>query len=208
MLEVNKIHYILACEPDTSILIDEVRKWIESSPKEDGLNFFETYWNTWAIADEYDPAPIIFVKRMLQVGLPVHIREKLINNMFANIVTEDDKAFSEQLYMTKQQLRSLIRAGHYVGNHGWDHYWLNDLEPKDQASEIDQALGFLANIGAPTKDWVIAYPYGGWNKSLLTQLEERDCLCGMTTIETVANLRDDNRFLLPRLDTNQFSVTN
>lgn len=206
VLDVNKIHYILASEPDHAKLVAHIHAWIDDKHESHDLKAFATYWKEWAVADDYDPAEVIFIKRMLQIGLPRVLRSQLINVLFRDLVSTDEVAFSKNLYMTEEHLREIVEAGHYVGNHGWSHRWLNSLPPDEQAFEVDRAIGFLEDIGAPTQDWIMGYPYGGWNESLLKILKSRQCLCGMTTIEEVSNLKRNNPLLLPRLDTNRFPL--
>ena len=61
----------------------------------------------------------------------------------------------------------------------------------------------MESVGAPTKDWVMCYPYGAHNDSTLSLLKKFDAAIGITTEVRVANLEADNSFTLP-LDTNDF----
>jgi peptidoglycan/xylan/chitin deacetylase (PgdA/CDA1 family) len=106
------------------------------------------------------------------------------------------------LYMTPEQLRTMIRCGMYVGSHGARHYWFDRLDPVCQAKEIDDSLDFLRALGAPTNDWVMCYPYGAYNDSLLPLLRDRGCSIGLTTRVGVAQIGVDDAMALPRLDTN------
>ncbi len=50
----------------------------------------------------------------------------------------------------------------------------------------------------------MCYPYGAYNDTTLSLLKKYDASLGLTTEVRVANLKADNPFELPRLDTNDF----
>ena len=106
--------------------------------------------------------------------------------------------------MNKDQMKCMVRHGMCVGSHGYDHYWLDSLVPEQQAKEVDESLKFLRDIGVDMDSWVMCYPYGACNESLIQIIKERGCKLGLTTRVAEADLSVDNAFLLPRLDTNDF----
>jgi peptidoglycan/xylan/chitin deacetylase (PgdA/CDA1 family) len=114
----------------------------------------------------------------------------------------DQKAFAREIYMDEDQVRCLVDAGMMVGSHGYNHDWLNHLDPIDQALEIDRSLEFLERVGVGTTDWAMCYPYGGWSTSLLEILRARKCAVAFTTEVDIADLTQHDPLLLPRLDTN------
>ena len=124
--------------------------------------------------------------------------------MFCELIGLSTAEFSKELYMSVNEVRELITKGMYVGSHGSMHYWLNKISPEEQEKDIKQSLKFLESVGAPTKDWVMCYPYGAYNNSTLSLLKKFDAAIGITTEVRVANLEADNPFTLPRLDTNDF----
>jgi len=54
------------------------------------------------------------------------------------------------------------------------------------------------------KAWVMNYPYGSWNDGVVEFVGKNGCQAGLTTEVTVADLETHIRWLLPRLDTNDF----
>ena len=104
--------------------------------------------------------------------------------------------------MNVDQISHMQRNGMYIGSHGFDHYWLNSLSREKQEQEIDASLEFLELVGAPTDNWMMCYPYGGYNDDTLDILKEKECSLGLTTHVGVADLNKHGRFVLPRLDTN------
>ena len=204
VLDVNKIHFILASVSNFSSLVNDVRQLLEEYHQEYSLNDYEYYWGKLAKANRFDPAEVIFVKRLLQVELPEECRRKMTDSLFRQYVSENEAAFSRELYMNKDQMKCMVRHGMCVGSHGYDHYWLDSLVPEQQAKEVDESLKFLRDIGVDMDSWVMCYPYGACNESLIQIIKERGCKLGLTTRVAEADLSVDNAFLLPRLDTNDF----
>jgi len=76
------------------------------------------------------------------------------------------------------------------------------LSREEVVNEIELSLSFLDEINSPTEDWVMCYPYGGYNEMVIDVLREYDCGLGFTTEPRIANIVNDKSLELPRLDTN------
>jgi len=90
----------------------------------------------------------------------------------------------------------------YIGSHGYDHYWLNTLDPDEQRREIDLSIEFLLHVGARADSWIMSYPYGAYDELMFPMLRERGCRVGLSTEVRIADLAHDHALALPRLDTN------
>jgi peptidoglycan/xylan/chitin deacetylase (PgdA/CDA1 family) len=90
----------------------------------------------------------------------------------------------------------------YLGSHGYNHHWLDSLDQPDQEQEVDRSLKFLTGIVGEFDDWIMCYPHGAYNISLLSVLESRGCKVGLTTKPGLAQLENGHCLALPRLDTN------
>jgi peptidoglycan/xylan/chitin deacetylase (PgdA/CDA1 family) len=202
LLDVNKIHFILAAQGDTDVIIHEIRASVEKGSECQGVRSFQEYWDELAKPSRYDPAEVVFIKRSLQFGLPSLLRTETVDRLFRRFVSVDPAAFAAELYISQDQLRAMIRCGMYVGSHGASHRWLDRLVPIEQAFEIDASLDFLRSMGAPTQDWVMCYPYGAFDQSVLQLLKQRNCGAALTISPGIASLEADDPLLLPRIDTN------
>jgi len=160
LLDVNKVHFILAAQPDIEKTIHEIKIFLEQFGGGDRVLEFATYWKNLAHASRYDPAEIIFVKRLLQHALPEYLRNTLTTQLFHKFVTSDEKAFSSELYMSIDQIKTMVSSGMYIGSHGAKHYWMDRLTPAQQFADIDASLDFLRLVGAPLSNWVMCYPQG------------------------------------------------
>jgi len=203
VLDVNKIHFILASVDDHKKLNDELFRVMAEFRTEFNLPPHSHYQQMVDISgNRWDPPEVAFFKRMLQRELPEAARVRIVNALFGKFVTADETAFARELYLDVDQIRCMQRHGMYFGSHGYNHAWLNHLLPAEQEKEIDLSIRFLKEINVPADRWIISYPYGGWNDSLLQIAKRKGCVAGLTTHTAVANLAHDNPLLLPRLNTN------
>jgi len=202
VLDVNKIHFILASVANKNDLVAAIYRSVQQNRTAYGLDPIEVYWERLAIENRRDPAEVVFVKRMLQRELPTALRSILTETLFKTFVTADELDFAQELYMSVDQIALLHSAGMYVGNHGFEHYWLDSLSEYQQRREIDLSLNFLRTIGSDTDRWIMCYPYGAYDKTTLRILREKNCTIGLTTRADIANTSTDDPLILPRLDTN------
>jgi peptidoglycan/xylan/chitin deacetylase (PgdA/CDA1 family) len=206
VLDVNKIHFTLASVDDPRELVQAVFDELDRNRERLGLLPNDEYYGRLSRDSRYDAPDVAFVKRILQRDLPEDFRVEITDRLFQRYVTTDEAAFAGELYMGPDQLRYLLRAGMHLGSHGYDHYWLNTLPPDAQVREVDQSLRFLEGLGARTDRWVMCYPYGGYNQSLLEIERVRGCVVGLTTEVAVAELGRHGPLTLPRLDTNDLPM--
>lgn len=207
VLDVNKIHFILASTPVDKFqnLLNEIKYQLDYYRDEYQLNSFEYYFEKLAIANRFDPKEVIFVKRLLQVELEEDLRKKITDNVFVKVVGIDEGAFSRELYMSIDQIKCMVDCGMHIGSHGYDHYWLSSLPKEKQEFEIAKSIEFIDMVGGDSRNWTICYPYGDYNDETIALLKKHDCKMGFTTdveVADISNNAKDSIFKLPRLDTN------
>lgn len=202
VLDVNKIHFILAAQPDKGRILASLFSQLDEGRAEFDLRTREDYERQLAHAGRYDPADVILIKRLLQRELPLALRVRITDALFREWVTDDEAAFSEELYMSVADLREMGGAGMWIGSHGYDHFWLDSLDAAGQQREVELSMDFLQSVGCDLEDWVIGYPYGAYSDSLLQILRAKRCQAGFTVEVRAADLDRDDPLTLPRLDTN------
>jgi peptidoglycan/xylan/chitin deacetylase (PgdA/CDA1 family) len=202
VLDVNKIHFILASVPDKSQVVRDIFSLMDEYRTAHHLKENDYYYRTFATANRFDTEEVIFIKRLLQKGLPQFLRREITGRLFKKYVTEDEASFSRELYMNFDQLACMKRHGMYIGSHGYTHCWLDALDREEQKKEINLSLNLLDLLGCSTDEWVISYPYGGFNDSLLSLINDKGCRIGFTTQADIADLSRENPLTLSRLDTN------
>ena len=204
LLDVNKIHFVLASAPIDE-LYNDVLLSIDSLTENTGYNGStkEELIEKYAISNRFDSKEVVFVKRILQTVLPEEIRNKITSELFHKYVGVSESEFAKELYMNLDQIKEMKKEGMYIGIHGYDHYWLGNLNEEKMKNDLENALNALDGV-VDKDNWVINYPYGSYNDKVVDYIKQKGCVLGLTTEVRVADLDRDNRFLLPRLDCNDF----
>ena len=202
VLDVNKIHFILASSQDKQSIINDIKVLIEQYSKEYSLKTFDFYFKKLAYEDRMDDKYVIFIKRLLQVELVEELRIKITNNLFEKYVDMSENAFSRELYMNEQHLQHMLQSGMHIGSHGHNHYWWNSLTKDEMTKELDLSMSFLKDLGVDMDNWTACYPYGSYDDQSIKILEEKGCKLAVTTDVDIATTSKETRFIMPRLDTN------
>ena len=205
VLDVNKIHFILASTPAEKFgnLLNEIKLQLDKYRDEYQLETYDYYFNKLAVANRFDPKEVIFVKRLLQVELKEELRKKITDDIFVKVVGIDEHAFSRELYMSIDQIKCMVDCGMHIGSHGYDHYWLGNLSEEKMKLDIDKALGVMKPF-IDSNAWAMNYPYGSYNQKVIDYIKSKGCVIGFTTNVDSATLNKDNRFTLQRFDCNDF----
>ena len=191
LLDVNKIHFMLASAPIDSLVKDVILE-IDKSRKEYELEDCETLFQRYAIANRFDNKETIFVKRILQTVLPEELRNKISSKLFEKYVGISEKQFAKELYMNEEQIMCMKNNGMHIGLHGYDHYWLARISEDQMKQDIDKSIIAMKGIVDET-NWVFNYPYGSYNDAVVDYLKKRGCKLSMTTEVRVADVEKDNR---------------
>lgn len=203
VLDVNKIHFILA-----SADIQNVKaRLFERLDYYRGTEF--TYpsngelYEKLAVANRFDNKDTIFMKRVLQAELPEPLRNRICDELFHKIVTSQEEAFVEELYMNMDQIRTMRRHGMVFAIHGYDHYWMNRLLEQKLRNDLTQALDVFDGVIDP-HNWTNCYPYGSCDDNVIRISKELGATSGLGVRVAAYHPERDSLFEIPRLDTNDF----
>jgi peptidoglycan/xylan/chitin deacetylase (PgdA/CDA1 family) len=202
VLDVNKIHYILASAASSEEIEERLFEMMQAWDDSYELRSRGAYRAAVAGDHRFDEPQVVLIKRMLQRELPKLLRERIVDRLFEIYVDVSEDVLAEELYMSLDQVRCLRRHGMYVGSHGDQHAWMDRLDPEAQRKDIDRSLEFLEEVGTPLDRWIMCYPYGAHDASLRQYLREQGCEVGLATDAAVADMARDDPLALPRLDTN------
>jgi peptidoglycan/xylan/chitin deacetylase (PgdA/CDA1 family) len=202
MLDVNKLHFILASVGDAGELVRNVDAAVDAARGELELAPLDLYRSQHLLPNRFDTAEVNYVKRMLQVALPEALRRRVVAQLFATHVSADERSFADDLYVSVEQLREMHDAGMEIGSHGHAHHWLDSLAVDAQARDIDRSLDMLERIGVPREHFYFCYPYGGYTSDTVRLLAARSCDAAFTTRVALIQPAPSNLLELPRLDTN------
>ena len=203
LLDVNKIHYILAAA-DINLLVQDVFEGLDYyRGAEYPIQSNEELFKQYAVANRFDSKETIFVKRILQTVLPEKLRNKISSDLFEKYVGISEEKLAYELYMNAEQIRMMKRHEMFIGLHGYDHYWLGNLPIDEMQSDVDNAIDALREF-IDEKAWVMNFPYGSYNQDVVQYVKDKGAVLGLTTEVRIAEIGVDNRFTLPRLDCNDF----
>lgn len=195
VLDVQKTQFLLATVPDHAALGDRI---LELAEVEDE----EAFRAQNTLPHRFDPPETVFLKRALQDGLPEERRRAVLDRLFRDYVADDERAFADTIYLTLEGCRKLVRRGHEVIGHGYEHRRLALLDEAAQRAEIERTREFVATVGGT---WALSYPYGSRNDTTLRLLEQHGCLLALTT-EPRRATEEDSLLELPRIDTNDLEL--
>lgn len=203
MLDVNKIHFILAStavDIVKAILIEKLEKC-----RCEGFDIESTdvLYDKYAKQNRFDSADTIFVKRILQNAIPEKARNLIVDEMFNQLVTDNEKAFVSELYLNMDQIRTMKKYNMHFALHGYEHYWFDNLSESQYSKDINNALDVFEGV-IDRNAWTFCYPYGATQSSLLEYCKSIDCIAGFTIEPRVADLDRVNPLLIPRYDTNDY----
>lgn len=203
LLDVNKIHYVLASANIYNLVEDLKKEMDYYRGQEFQYAPTEELFAKYAVASRFDIKETVFVKQMLQTVLPERLRNIISSKLFAKYVGVTEEQLAYELYMSEEQIRTMKRHGMFIGIHGYDHYWLGNLPVEQMENDISLALDALDEF-VDRKQWVMNYPYGNYNKDVLAYISKQGACLGLTTEVRLADIDKDNPLELPRLDCNDF----
>ncbi|MAH26051.1 MAG: polysaccharide deacetylase [Opitutae bacterium] len=207
ILDVNKIHFILASIPEGENLINLLLETTNHLHKNKDLeSYLLNFWKDFNFYDAYDRKEVTFFKHVLQNYLDEDLRIEIVDYLFSRFVDEDIKTFSSNLYMNIDQLIEMNDSGMVIGGHGAKHIWLGKSSENEQIDEITKTRNFLEKIN-DDEDFVMCYPYGSYNDFTLHECNKQGFDLGLTTIDGVFDPCTGYPLTIERKDTNCFPKT-
>lgn len=204
VLDVHKIHFILAKCKNTSRLKNEIFRFIRDKKQQFNLLEPEKYYEKLASPNRFDSGEIIFIKRILQRELSLHLRHEIVDYLFQKYVTENETEFSTELYMSKEEINEMIEGGMFFGSHGYSHEWLTNLTNEELTIELEKCTSFYSHLKKNHENWIMCYPYGDYNQFVIEKMIKMGYKLGLTTEVGDAILEKKNAYTLKRYDTNDF----
>jgi peptidoglycan/xylan/chitin deacetylase (PgdA/CDA1 family) len=205
VLQINKVHYILASTDDHAQIAKKILAQLELVTNDYGLPGGQELYARFSQQSRWDPPDTAFVKRVLQKGLPAEISSKIVEELFVEFVSVDEASLAAELYLNSDQLRLMVQGGMDIGGHGYSHRPLGNLSRMQQADEIEKTKLFLELVHEkPMHNWTLTYPNGSYNADTTDLLEASGCDLAMTTEVGLATL--EAPLELRRLNTNDLPV--
>jgi len=207
VLNVHKIHFILATCKEKKRIVNDIFSFIKNYKEKFNLKSAEQYFEEFAIASRFDSKEIIFIKRMLQREFPQHVRDKIINELFKKHVQQSELEFSENLYLSYDNIKEMQGEGMNFGSHAYTHNWLSEMKNKELEEEIKKSKMFLKKISNKNIDMIMCYPHGDYSKEVIAELRKSGFVAGMTIDIGDAIIEKNEAFSIRRYDTNDFPIS-
>ena len=200
LLDVNKVHFVLASASAADIVEYLRARFGELHDR--ALPSFDSLYAQLAVANRFDTAETIFVKRVLQNAIPEEVRNMLSDELFQKYVKLSESSFVNELYMTIDQVETMVADGMEFGIHGYDHKWLGELPDDEMESDLDRAVEVFRSV--LPREWCMCFPYGSSSPRAVAQSRLLGATLGFSTEVACARIGQSDPMLLPRLDTNDF----
>ena len=200
----HKIHHILACVENVPDLVQDLLKLLKQFREEYDLEDGSYYQQKYSVASSYDPAEVVFVKRLLQSGLDFQLSHKISDILLDTYCDASREVLHHEIYMNDDQIRCMIQNGMDFGMIGYSHKRLTDVNPDQLEYEIDASKKHIIELGQDPSFISMSYPWGETNEAVVSALKKAGCKVAFTSEERIADIQSGDRYRLPRFDTNYF----
>jgi peptidoglycan/xylan/chitin deacetylase (PgdA/CDA1 family) len=201
MLDVNKVHFVLAAVDDHEKIGEEIDGHMHELLGTGSEQLIKQFRSEMAKASRWDPPATVYVKRVLQRGPAADVRSAIASKLFHRHVSADEGSFAEELYMTVSQAREMMAAGMHFGSHGDQHIWFNHSDGSAQERDIVDSLRLRAALDLKPSELSFCYPYGGYDATTLDLMDKHGFQLGLTTRLSLNRMDGDRRMLeLARID--------
>lgn len=166
-------------------------------PKEVGV--YDIPKNKRLTAKRLHEPPLIANFKEVFIVLPLDIKYSFLDFCF-NSFNLNENSLINRMFMSKKQVAFLEKMGMEIGAHSHSHNALDTLSLEFLRQDIETAVKTLSEV-LNHRPIVFSYPHGRTNKRTIDILQEYGFKYGLTIEERSISSKDD-RFLIPRYDTN------
>jgi len=204
VLDVNKIHILLAVRSDKKLLLQDILNNLAKLRKNDPSILTEQEFVDQAKGrgNRYDSTEVLLIKQILQRLVSRPVAHVVLDQLIMQTLGKTEADLHREIYMSNVQLRHLLQEGMHIGAHGYKHLWLDSVNSDELASELDHCVQFLKDLKISDSEMTFCYPYGGYNQAVLQSLEKSPFQLALATDVNLAY--GHQRYKVPRLDTNDF----
>ena len=194
---VQKVHFLFAKIGD-----DKFREEYNMILKTDFGKFFDKYEvndkEIPGVNYRWDPPKVKNLKYMIGI-MPDDLKNKILNKIFP-LHFDDEKSFSEELYLNKEEIKEMSEDGQEFGSHTLSHPILSSLNEEMQKEEIYESKKIIEKI-LNKKINSFCYPYGKYNETTLKLVKNASYTNGII-VNPEDNTKSTNLFEINRYDCN------
>jgi hypothetical protein len=197
LLGVHKTHFLLA-----SLGADAFGRAVRDACQTASAAGRERSGRSVFGADRWDDISERAIKQLLNYELPFDEADRILDALFVEHVG-DPAVFARRLYLDDAMVRDMAAGGMSFGYHTRSHRMLSRLAVHDQAAEIGGGVEWLAGLTGQ-RTVTFCYPWGGaatYTADTVRLLRAEGYSLAFNTIRRPADVRADDPFELPRVDT-------
>jgi len=189
---VHKIHLLRSVVHPKELMSKILESYPFDFQQEEKTNAYKTY--------RFDTKESAEIKYFLNFLMSYKEKEQLIQELFGLYFNE--KAVTEELYMTEHQIKALAQK-RYIGNHTHSHKPLGLFDKEIIEYELAHSKQFLEQSTESTIS-TVSYPYGtaiASSELVQKKAQETGHKIGFTAMKGI-NKEANNLFALSRFDCN------
>ena len=175
LLDVNKIHILLSGQATPKEIVKIAREvFLEMGLEEVVKISFDELFAKHGVANLWNDSETEFIKKLFQKLIPTEIRKKYLANVFNQLVRRSESSWVDELYLSPEDVQTLVECGMEVGSHGHSHEWLAELTLDGQQDELTKSFTYLDNAVKNGKSRSMCCPVGSYNDDTLDILRSLD----------------------------------
>ena len=195
MLPAHAIHKLLSTL-DTETLESELRLELRDVPETEAWSKLDD--EAVAAVYDYETRDRGRLKYLLNMVLPVHVRNRAIYALFNRHVGAPDR-WGKYWYLGWDDVVCMEAHGHTIGGHGFSHEPLANLPLSEARLDLARSAEILrTGLGPDFRP--MSYPFGRCNDAVARFARDAGFAHGFTTEQAWATT-SSQRFHLPRVDT-------
>jgi peptidoglycan/xylan/chitin deacetylase (PgdA/CDA1 family) len=204
ILDVHRIHLLLGKHESKSVFEFLDKKINDSMFDQNKLKEFQTFTYKTQNNDQYT----LLVKRILNYFVSYEYREKLIDSLMQEFIT-DEKEILKSYYLTDKQILEMHENKMIIGSHTINHPVMSRLCLDEQLSQVKYSFDYLESIIGNFYHKTFCFPYGGFfsfTDGTEKILSEQGCLYSFNVEHRDIKSEDliSRPQALPRYDCNHF----
>jgi peptidoglycan/xylan/chitin deacetylase (PgdA/CDA1 family) len=148
-----------------------------------------------------DVPEVASFKYLFNFVLDPDVRDHIVKSLFQEHI-DDEKSFSQTLYLSWEEARQMQTAGMLIGGHSHQHKPLATLSNAELYWDLSTCQRLLTEHLQPQGLWPFCYPYGkqdSFNDAAVRELKRLGFHCSYDT-EVDVNLPGMDLFTLHRID--------
>ncbi len=177
MSTAHQIH-LLMCALTTAQWWEAVQRWLDENATDTrNRHFVDTEAALRVYA--YETPERARVKFLLTQILPLDVRERMIDDLFAEHIGVSGD-YASRWYMNWDQLIAMQGAGHTIGGHGHRHVPYERLTGHEQVHDLARCASILRD-GLGVCERPFSYPYGSFDDRIAQRCAVTGFVNGFTT---------------------------